>query len=123
MIVYFNKKENTSVPCMLVFTELASLGQFSHKVAMTVCVCVCVSVCLSVCLRHQVHFFRPLICPEVTCSVPGLSLVFPPPKITFFGTHQKDKEKWIAGQISLQIKKVFKTVFFLLLLFQHLIKY
>ena len=28
----------------LFFTELASLGQFSHRVTMSVCVCVCLSV-------------------------------------------------------------------------------
>ena len=39
----------------------------------------CPYVCLSVCLRHRVQFFpRPLIGPEVTWSVPGLSLVLPP---------------------------------------------
>ena len=37
------------------------------------------SVCLSVCLCHRVQFFpRPLSGPEITQSVPSLSLVLPP---------------------------------------------
>ena len=43
------------------FTELAQLGQFSHRVAIGLCVCVCVF------LRHRVQFFvMPLIGPQVT---------------------------------------------------------
>ena len=50
----------------------------SHRVAMSVCL----SRCLSRCLRHQVQLFpRPLIGPEITWSVPGLSLVLPPPPL------------------------------------------
>ena len=38
------------------------------------------SVCLSVVFRHRVQFFfRPIIGPQVTWSVPGLSL--PPPPV------------------------------------------
>ena len=56
----------------LIFTEPAPLRQFSHKVAMSVYLCVV--------LCHRVQFFsRPLIGPQVTWSVPGLSLVLPPP--------------------------------------------
>ena len=64
-----------------IFTNSAPLGRVGHRVAMFVCLW----VCLSVCLRHWVQFFsRPLIGPEITWSVPGLSLVdpaapFPPP--------------------------------------------
>ena len=36
-----------------IFTQLAPLCRFSHRVAMSVCV----SVCLSVCLRHWMQFF------------------------------------------------------------------
>ena len=44
----------------------------------TFAISICVSVWMSVCLRHQVQFFpRPLIGPEFTWSVPGLSLVLP----------------------------------------------
>ena len=54
--------------------------------------CPCVtylSVCLDVRLRHWVQFFqKPLIGPEVTWPVPGLSLVLPgsppPPKKKIF---------------------------------------
>ena len=46
-----------------VFAELATLGRFSHKVMMSVCLC----VCLFVCLRHRMQCFsRPLIGPEIT---------------------------------------------------------
>ena len=63
---------HTSRDCVFlvcrIFTESASLGQFSHRVAG--------SVCQDVCLRHRVQFFpRPLIGPEITWSVPGLWLV------------------------------------------------
>ena len=51
------------------FTESAPLGQFSYRFAMFVCVSVCAIGCSS---------FRPLIGPEVTWSVPGLSLVLSP---------------------------------------------
>ena len=54
--------------------------RFPHRVAMSVYVCVCVSVCMYVCLSACAigcSFFRPLIGPEITWSVPGLSLVDP----------------------------------------------
>ena len=38
----------------------------------------CTSFCLSGCFRHWVQYLRPLIGPEITLSVPGLSMVFPP---------------------------------------------
>ena len=47
------------------FTELAPLGQFSHRVAMSVCISVCLSDCVIGCI-----FFQPLIGPEITWSVP-----------------------------------------------------
>ena len=39
----------------------------------SVCLSVILSFCLSVWLCHLVQFFRPLIGPEITWSVPGLS--------------------------------------------------
>ena len=56
-----------------VSTELAPLGRFIHKVAMTVCLDVCLFVLLNV-----FFFPRPLIDHEITWSVQGLSLVRPP---------------------------------------------
>ena len=38
-----------------------------------------VCVCVYVCLRLGVHFLKPLIGHQVPRSVPGLSLVLPPP--------------------------------------------
>ena len=42
-----------------VFTESATLGRFSHRVAMSVCLSVCLSAPL------DAVFFRPLIGPEI----------------------------------------------------------
>ena len=53
------------MPMYDIFTESAPLGRFSHRVA------------ISMCLSEGAVFFRPLIGPEVTLSVPGLSLVIP----------------------------------------------
>ena len=57
------------------FHWIGTLGKFSHRVTM--------SICLSICVRHWVHFF---IGPEVTWSVPGFSLVLLPipPQCFFF---------------------------------------
>ena len=44
------------------------------------CPCVCVCVCVSV-WAIGCSFFRPLIGPEVTRSVPDLLLVLPPPTL------------------------------------------
>ena len=52
-----------------IFNESGPLGRFSHRVAMSVCVFVCL------CAPLGAFFVRPLIGPEVTWSVPGLSLV------------------------------------------------
>ena len=65
--------------CSSLFNESAPLSRFSHIVAMSVYLFVCLSVCLPVC--YPVQFFsRPLFGPEITWSVPGPSLVLPPPK-------------------------------------------
>ena len=91
--------EFRTVHCQLVFCEtriiyqiirghncLPSAGWFSlnrphwaDSVIESQCPSVCLSVCLCLFLRHQMQFFaRPLIGPEITWSVPGLSLVNPP---------------------------------------------
>ena len=59
------------VPPNDLFTNSAPLGRVGHRVTLSVWMCVC--------LRHRVQFFpRPLIGPEITWSVPDLSLVLPP---------------------------------------------
>ena len=52
------------------FHRIGSLGRFGLVVAM----CMCMSVCL------KLHFFMPLICPQITWSDPHISKVIPPPK-------------------------------------------
>ena len=56
-----------------IFTNSAALGRVGHRVAKSVCQDVCLFVCAIGC-----SFFSPLIGPEITWLVPGLSLVFPP---------------------------------------------
>ena len=74
------------------FTKLAPLSRFSHRVAMTVRLSEylsgCLSGCLSVCAIVCCLWPRPVIGLEITWSVPGLSLVLtsslpprpPPPR-------------------------------------------
>ena len=73
-----------------IFTASAPLDQFSHRVAMSVCLSVCLSICHCVCgfallgprgakavpgeQSSLPLFLRPLFGPQVTWSVPGLSL-------------------------------------------------
>ena len=60
---------------LLLFTESAPLGRFSHRVTMSVCLCVSVSVCL----RHQMQFFLGLsLVLRSHDHFPGLSFVLPP---------------------------------------------
>ena len=63
---------NPFFPECRVFTNSAPLGRVGHRVAMSVCVCVCL------CALSGAVLFRPLIGPEITWSIPGLSLVLPP---------------------------------------------
>ena len=64
-----------------IFTESAPLGQFSLRVT-------CPSVCLSICALGCI-FFRPLIGPEITWSVPR-PLIGPPS----FPPSLRDLETW-----------------------------
>ena len=45
---------------LMLLTESAPLGRFSHRVSMSVCVSLCLSVCAIGCI-----FFRPLIGPDI----------------------------------------------------------
>ena len=81
-------KVNKLVEDFQMFTPSAPLGPFSHRVPMSVGLVLCAIKCI--------FFARPLICPQVTWSVPDLSLVlpppqkFPPPNIFFYPLTQKN---------------------------------
>ena len=66
LLVFFHNSDKLSLNLFFIlnfaFTKSFSLGRFSHRVAMSICLC----VCFFVCLRHRMHFFRPLIGPEIT---------------------------------------------------------
>ena len=52
IICFFYVKDDLNI-----FTESAPLGQFSHRVALSVCLSVCLSVWMSGCLRHWEQSF------------------------------------------------------------------
>ena len=90
-ISYFSYYKTTNpIPAVYRWGKAASVSRSRAKFSLnrpdladsvikSQCPSVCVFVCLSVCLRHRMQFIsRPHIGPEITWSVPGLSLVNPP---------------------------------------------
>ena len=66
---YPHQSKDLLSPVCSIFTESAQLGRFSNMVTMSMCLSICAIGC---------SFLRPLISPDITWSVPGLSLVLLP---------------------------------------------